>query len=109
MTLILKRHYWWDTLDKDVSQYVSGCQLCQWTKPSWDHPVGLLHPNPVPERPWEAISWDLVGPLPESQGFNVVLTIVDKFSKAAYFVPTRTELKQHSSSGTMLFSYMDFP
>jgi len=101
-TLILKRHYWWDTLDGDVSRYVSGCQLCQWTKPSRDRPTGLLHPNPVPERPWEAISWDLIGPLPESRGFNAILTIVDKFSKTPYFIPTRTELTAEGAARLLL-------
>jgi len=43
-------------------------------------------------QPWEVITVDLVGPLPESQGYNAILTIVDWFTKAVKFEPTHLEL-----------------
>jgi transposase InsO family protein len=51
-----------------------------------------LHPvNPGP-TPFQHISTDLVAPLPESNGFNAILVIVDKSSKKAVFVPTNDTL-----------------
>lgn len=49
--------------------------------------MGLLQPLPVPSRPWTHISVDFVTGLPNSAGNTVILTIVDRFSKMAYFVP----------------------
>ncbi len=50
-------------------------------------PEGLLQPLSVPSRPWSHIALDFVTALPASQGNTVVLTVVDRFSKAAHFIP----------------------
>jgi len=34
----------------------------------------------------------MIGPLPESQGYDAVLTIIEKFSKHPVFIPTTTTL-----------------
>ncbi|KAI3370656.1 hypothetical protein L3Q82_007222 [Scortum barcoo] len=47
---------------------------------------GLLQPLSVPGRPWSHIALDFVTGLPPSNGKTVILTIVDRFSKAAHFV-----------------------
>ena len=46
-----------------------------------------LHPNEVPQNPWEIVSINLIGPLPESAGYNGILVIVDCFSKMACYIP----------------------
>ena len=51
-----------------------------------------LHPNTIPSMPWEHISIDLIGPLPESQGYNAILVIVNQFSKDIIAIPTNLEL-----------------
>ncbi|XP_039463522.1 uncharacterized protein LOC120436733 [Oreochromis aureus] len=43
-------------------------------------------PKPSGLRPWSHISLDFVTGLPPSAGNTVILTIVDRFSKAAHFV-----------------------
>ncbi|KAI3368665.1 hypothetical protein L3Q82_025402 [Scortum barcoo] len=43
-------------------------------------------PLSVPGRPWSHIALDFVTGLPQSNGKTVILTIVDRFSKAAHFV-----------------------
>jgi hypothetical protein len=55
-------------------------------------PKNPLHVNEVPSGPWEHISVDLIGELPESQGFNVILVIADRFSKMIIVIPTNMEL-----------------
>ncbi len=49
--------------------------------------MGSFKPLPVPSRPWSHISLDFITALPPSQGNTVVLTVVDRFSKAAHFIP----------------------
>ncbi|KAL0168942.1 hypothetical protein M9458_037164, partial [Cirrhinus mrigala] len=44
-------------------------------------------PLPIPSRPWSHIALDFVSGLPPSRGFTVILTVVDRFSKAVHFVP----------------------
>jgi transposase InsO family protein len=55
-------------------------------------PKNPLHMNEVPSGPWERISDDLIGELPESQGFNVILVIIDHFLKMIIIIPTNMEL-----------------
>jgi len=86
------RNYWWPAIHRDVKQYTSGCETCQCTKPRRTSAKTPLHPFEPPTQPWEVITVDLVGPLPESQGYNAILTIVDWFTKAVKFEPTHLEL-----------------
>ena len=46
----------------------------------------MLHPLPVPGRPWSHIALDFVTGLPPSEGKDTILTIVDRFSKTVHFV-----------------------
>lgn len=66
---------------------MAACQVCAQNKTSRQRPSGLLHPLPVPRRPWSHISLDFVTGLPRSEGNSVILTLVDRFSKMAHFVP----------------------
>ncbi len=50
-------------------------------------PVGLLRPLSIPSRPWSHIAMDFVTGLPPSSGNTVILTVVDRFSKAVHFIP----------------------
>ena len=52
----------------------------------------MLQPNKIPSRPWEIISVDMIGPLPESNGFDAILVFVDRFSKKAEIIPMNVEL-----------------
>ncbi|KAI3376773.1 hypothetical protein L3Q82_000369 [Scortum barcoo] len=49
--------------------------------------MGLLQPLPVPQRPWSHLTLDFITGLPPSKGNTTVLTVVDRFSKMAHFIP----------------------
>src|SRR4029434_5585224 len=74
-------------MNKQVFAYVQACAVCATQKSSHQAPAGLLRPLPIPSRPWSHISKDFVSGLPPSEGNTVILVIVDRFSKAAHFVP----------------------
>lgn len=83
----------------DAREYVKACTTCTQNKSQTTPPAGLLHPLPTPGRPWSHIALDFVTGLPPSAGNTVVLSIVDRFSKAAHFValpklPTALETAQ---------------
>ena len=84
---VLKQRFWWATLEEDTREYVNACPVCNQQKPSHQSPAGFLHPLPVPRRPWSHISLDFVTGLPSSGGNTVILTVVDRFSKMAHFIP----------------------
>ena len=35
----------------------------------------------IPEEPWQKISINIIGPLPQSKGKNTIVVIVDQFTK----------------------------
>ena len=79
----------WPGMSKDVEDYVRGCVRCAQVKPSQQPPAGLLHPLPIPSRPWETITMDFIGPLPKTSDYkDTILVVEDKFSKMAHFIPT---------------------
>lgn len=83
---LLRQKFWWPTLERDTREFVAACSICARNKNSSRPSSGLLQPLPVPHRPWSHIAVDFVTGLPSSQGNTTILTIVDRFSKAAHFV-----------------------
>ncbi|KAJ8354573.1 hypothetical protein SKAU_G00221400 [Synaphobranchus kaupii] len=86
-TALVRRSFWWPTLKEDTRAFVLACSVCARSKASHQPPSGHLLPLPVPGRPWSHIGVDFVTGLPLSDGNSVILTIVDRFSKAAHFIP----------------------
>lgn len=70
-----------------VRNHVNCCAVCQRNKAEHLHPAGLLQPLPVPTQVWSHISMDFIEGFPRVHGKSVVLTVVDRFSKYAHFVP----------------------
>ena len=42
---------------------------------------------PTLDGPWKSISLDLMTDLPPSEGFDAILTMVDRFTKMTHFIP----------------------
>jgi hypothetical protein len=70
-----------------IRDFVKGCSVCQRNKSEHLHPAGLLQPLPVPSGVWSDIAMDFVEGFPKVGGKSVILTVVDRFSKYAHFVP----------------------
>ena len=85
----MKRLFAWPKLKSSVQQYVSTCSVCQQAKSEHTKLPGLLQPLPIPPFPWHTVSLDFVEGLPKSQGFDVILVVVDKLTKYAHFLPLR--------------------
>jgi hypothetical protein len=70
-----------------VQDFVRACGTCQRNKAEHLHPAGLLLPLPVPSAVWSDIGLDFVEALPKVKGKSVILTVVDRLSKYAHFIP----------------------
>ncbi|KAI2654876.1 Transposon Tf2-6 polyprotein [Labeo rohita] len=84
---LVSNRFWWPTVSTDVIHFVQHCPTCQITKTSHQRPAGLLHPLPVPQRPWSHLAIDFITDLPASNHYTTILTIVDRFSKACRLIP----------------------
>jgi hypothetical protein len=87
----LKTHYWWYGMKRDIVEYVSLCDTCQWVKAEHQRPAGLLQPLKIPEWKWEDIGMDFIVGLPRTHaGYDSILVIVDRLTKVAHFIPVKT-------------------
>ena len=47
---------------------------------------GLLEPLPIPTKPWTVVCMDFIEGLPSSNRNDVILVVIDKFTKYAHFM-----------------------
>ena len=57
-------------MSHNIEAYYKICGICVTTKDANSKPVGLLHSLPIPDRPWQSIGMDFMGPLLRSNNFN---------------------------------------
>lgn len=85
----VKKAFYWQGLKRDVEDFVKQCCICQKAKSEHVHPAGLLQPLPIPTGIWQDISMDFIEGLPKSDGYSVILVVVDRLSKYAHFFPLK--------------------
>ena len=76
----------WHGLKKDVRDWAAACLECQLSKVH-RHAKAPLETFEVPERRFDHVNMDLVGPLPPSRGFTHLLTMVDRTTRWPEAVP----------------------
>ena len=78
-----------------ISDYIKGCAICQQMKTqTHKRPTPIYRiPTTPGTLPFRTIAMDLITGLPNRQGFNAILTIVDHgCSRAAIFLPCTTNI-----------------
>jgi hypothetical protein len=91
---LVKRHHHWTGMNNWIRKYVEGCTVCQQNKnlPKKATPEYRI-PVPTAALPFEVIAMDLITQLPESNGYDAILTIVDHgCTRAALFLPCKTTI-----------------
>ena len=84
---LIKRDYWWPSINNLVQRYVHSCPVCAKNKIDRHKPHGLLHPLPIPDRAWSSISLDFITDLPPSNDFDSICVVVDRLTKMSHFIP----------------------
>lgn len=82
----VKKLFYWPKLKEEVMRHVRGYEVCQLNKHEHVPTPGLLEPIPVPTQAWQTICMDFITGLPKSEGKEVILVIIDKFTKYAHFI-----------------------
>lgn len=65
---------------------VKNCEVCHKNKNDSGPSPGLLQPLPIPDQAWTHINMDFIEGLPMSGGKNVILVVVDRFTKYGHFL-----------------------
>jgi hypothetical protein len=101
----ISRNYYIPSVHKKVRRYIKKCDTCQRNKPSRHTPYGELQNAEVPTRPWEWITIDFITKLPESEGHDMIMVVVDRLTKYSYMIPT-TETIDARAMASLLFRYI---
>ena len=98
---LITREYWWPGITEFVKEYIKGCATCQMTKIR--PPVKVpLKPTEVPNGVWETITMDFITDLPVSQGYDSILTVVDRHSKATILTPCHKTITAEQTSQLLI-------
>ena len=83
--LSIESTYLWENADSYIRSYIQSCESCQRGKPN-NHPhIPSQGLSSTPKMPYEAISFDLIGPLGITRSDNRYIMVgVDQFSKKLY-------------------------
>ena len=85
---LVSQKFVWRGLKKDLTKWTAECQACQLSKID-KHVRAPLETIPVPAKRFSHIHVDLVGPLPPSQGYEYLFTIIDRTSRWPEAIPLR--------------------
>jgi len=89
----VQKLFTWKNIHKEIAEYCNQCPICQLSKSAHTKQQGLLTLPHQSERPWADISLDLITCLSNTtSGYNSILVVVDRATKAVILIPTRIEL-----------------
>ena len=74
---------------QSLRSYISHCPVCLQNNTRRHKPFGCLQPIVPLPVPFHTVTMDFIVSLPESDGFNQLLVLVDKFTKRIGLIPGR--------------------
>ena len=87
----IKENYWWSSMNRDITEFLSSCLVCPQVKAKHQKPTKTLQPLPIPEWEWEHITMDFSVDLPRTQtSHDTIWVIVDRLTKLTHFLTIRS-------------------
>ena len=80
--------YWWLHMAINIEAFCGSCGRYQTNKTNTQKPQGLLHSLPIPDKPWQLVGVDFMGPLPQSHGNDYSQVIIYQLTSQVHLVPT---------------------
>ena len=105
---LITRNYFWPRMQRMIDAYTQGCEVCQQDKIDRQPLRAPLHPHEVPMGPWQVVTCDMIGPLPESNGFNAIEVFVNKFTGRTHMEPTFNTLTAEGFANLLRDHVMEF-
>jgi hypothetical protein len=82
---------WWPSMSKEIAAYVAGCTSCQANKEDNRGAQGMPRSLETPDRAWQTVSMDFIGPLPvTARGHDAIMVCVDKLTRYVVYAPLTT-------------------
>ena len=85
---LIRKRFAWPYMRKDIQAMARSCQACQQSKVG-RNTIAPLQPIKTPEVRFSHLHVDVVGPLPPSNGYNYLLTVIDRYTKFMNAVPLK--------------------
>lgn len=99
--LLLGQKYHWSRLGNDVARYIANCS-CARQKARRDKTPGLLHPLPIPARPYQHLTMDFTELPLDEVGYNTAFVIMDRLTKKPLSIPCHKTITAKEMAGLFL-------
>jgi hypothetical protein len=86
----IRRKYWWESLNKDVREYINACEACAKRK-TGNKVIAPLGDSLEANEFLDVVSLDVVGPLPVTENGNKYLLTFDHFTRFCEAIPIPTQ------------------
>ena len=93
----LRRRFIWRGMASQAKSFCRACLPCQRSK-IMRHIKAPLAALDMPDHRFMALHLDLVGPLPASEGFTYLLTVIDRYSRWVEAFPLESITAQHCAN-----------
>ncbi len=88
---IIKRNYYWSSMQKTIDRYIWNCYVCQRSKTSRNKSNDLLQSLSISEQWWQDIIMNFIIDLSDLYDYNVILTVICKLLKERHYISCITD------------------
>jgi hypothetical protein len=90
---LLQASYCWPNMPKDlVELYIPSYTDCLCNKSKTMGTAGPLDPLPIPDEQGDSVAIDFIGPLPDDNGFNMLILMTDRLNSNICLVPCKDNI-----------------
>jgi hypothetical protein len=89
---LLRPRYYWRGMLLDIERFVRNCSYCRRADIPRDKTPGMLHPLPIPDRPWQHVTMDYKSMPKDQYSYDNLFVVVDRLSKQAISTPCHKQV-----------------